>query len=119
MYVSLYLTPAQFTRAHDAKQRFLTSDSNCTRNKTGSRSLLLCCAHDSRFDLREGAYRDQLNLESYRKLGYRPAHFRTRISVIATSRFGNKITESNIVNPNPVTQRATVAKPLRPAQYDA
>ncbi|KAA8759852.1 transposase [Burkholderia pseudomallei] len=25
-----YLTPAQFARAHDAKQQFLTSDSNCS-----------------------------------------------------------------------------------------
>ncbi|MGS1048205.1 integrase core domain-containing protein [Burkholderia glumae] len=25
-----YLTPAQFARAHDAKQRFLTSGSNCS-----------------------------------------------------------------------------------------
>ncbi|HHT8902586.1 integrase core domain-containing protein [Burkholderia cenocepacia] len=24
-----YLTPVQFARAHDAKQQFLTSDSNC------------------------------------------------------------------------------------------
>ncbi|AOJ39463.1 transposase [Burkholderia lata] len=25
-----YLTPVQFARAHDAKQQFLTSDSNCS-----------------------------------------------------------------------------------------
>ncbi|WP_232458977.1 hypothetical protein, partial [Burkholderia ubonensis] len=27
---SLYLTPAQFAQAHDEKQQFLTSDSNCS-----------------------------------------------------------------------------------------